>query len=53
MRRTNSNLDPATRDEFDHNIHLFATNENVHNHNRYEFIFNTSNIMNIEILAAF
>jgi len=53
MTRTNLNLDPATRDEFDHNIHVFATNENVYNHNRYGFIFNTFNILNIEVLAIF
>ncbi|XP_059067928.1 uncharacterized protein LOC131858643 [Cryptomeria japonica] len=34
MSRTNSNLTAPMNEEFDNNIHLFSTNDNVYNHNR-------------------
>ncbi|XP_057838552.2 uncharacterized protein LOC131048569 [Cryptomeria japonica] len=34
MTRTDASLHPTIKEEFDNNIHLFATNDNVHNHNR-------------------
>lgn len=34
MTRTNTCLDPSTKDSFDKEIHLFATNDDVENHNK-------------------
>lgn len=34
MTRTNSNLDASTKVSFNKAIHLFATNDDVHNHNK-------------------
>ena len=34
MTRTYVSLPQNVKEEFDNNIHLFATNDNVHNHNR-------------------
>ena len=34
MTRKNTCLDPSTNDSFDKEIHLFATNDDVENHNK-------------------
>ena len=34
MTRTNVSLPQNAKEEFDNNIHLFATNDNLHNYNR-------------------
>ena len=34
MSRTSINIDVATNFEFDNDVHLFSTNENVHAHNK-------------------
>ena len=36
MSRTKSKILPSINEDFDNNVHLFSTNENVHNHNRYK-----------------